>query len=37
MVNFTLKNAENLLAAQASTQPLNDFPVDQHRPINGLC
>ena len=29
MVNFTLKNAENLLAAQASTQPLNDFPVDQ--------
>ena len=29
MVNFNLKNAENLLAAKASTQPLNDFPVDQ--------
>ena len=29
MVNFNLKNAENLLAAKASTQPLDDFPVDQ--------
>ncbi len=29
MINFNLTNAENLLAAKASTQPLNDFPVDQ--------
>ena len=29
MVQINLQNAENLLAAQASTQPLNDFPVDQ--------
>ena len=35
MVQINLQNAENLLAAQASTQPLNDFPVDQ-LPL-GLC
>ena len=29
MINFNFKNSENLLAAKASTQPLNDFPVDQ--------
>lgn len=29
MENLTIQNSENLLAAKASTQPLNDFPVDQ--------
>lgn len=29
MENLTIQNPENLLAAKASTQPLNDFPVDQ--------
>ena len=42
MENLTIQNSENLLAAKASTQPLNDFPVDQlplglHDSLSGVA